>query len=157
VVLEDIAFELPERGALAYGSERRRQDYALATIMGHTNFSRGKQSIPRQADPGLPVYERCRLAWASYRRRATSSLPSRSRENLTVAARPAAGRWHAVYELFPKLASGAGTGATDLGRRTADARDRASADGQSDLALMDEPLEGLAPIIVEVLLQALQR
>jgi len=154
VVLEDIAFELPERGAWRYWSERRRQDYAPRDHHGHTTFHAG--SIEYQGKPiaGLPVYERCRLAWASYRRRATSSLPSRSRRTSPSPRAPAAGRWHASTISFRSSPSGAATGQPDLRRRTADARDRASADGQSDLLLMDEPLEGLAPIIVEVLLQA---
>ena len=44
-----------------------------------------------------------------------------------------------------------------LRRRAADARDRARADGNPSLLLMDEPLEGLAPIIVEALLISLKK
>ena len=57
VVLEDIAFELPERGALAVlGRNGVGKTTLLATIMGHTTFHAG--SIEYQGKPiaGLPVY-----------------------------------------------------------------------------------------------------
>ena len=79
-------------------------------------------------------------------------------ENLGVAARP--GRWtvERVYDLFPKLAERRGHWGNQIsgGEQQMLAIGRALM-GNPTLLLMDEPLEGLAPIIVEVLLQALQR
>ena len=43
-----------------------------------------------------------------------------------------------------------------LRRRAADARDRARADGQPALLLLDEPMEGLAPIIVQELVRVIR-
>ena len=79
-------------------------------------------------------------------------------ENLTVAARP--GRWttERVYELFPALAARRAHMGNQLsgGEQQMLAIGRALM-GNPALLLMDEPLEGLAPIIVEGLLKALTR
>jgi len=159
VVLEDIAFELPERGALAVlGRNGVGKTTLLATVMGHTTFHAG--SIEYQGRPiaGLPVYERCRLGIGLVPQ-ARDIFPSLTvEENLTVAARP--GRWTLgrVYELFPKLAERRGHWGNQIsgGEQQMLAIGRALM-GNPTLLLMDEPLEGLAPIIVEVLLQAMER
>ena len=159
VVLEDIAFELPERGALAVlGRNGVGKTTLLATVMGHTTFHAG--SIEHQGKPivGLPVYERCRLGIGLVPQ-ARDIFPSLTvEENLTVAARP--GRWTLgrVYELFPKLAERRGHWGNQIsgGEQQMLAIGRALM-GNPTLLLMDEPLEGLAPIIVEVLLQAMER
>jgi branched-chain amino acid transport system ATP-binding protein len=159
VVLEDIAFELPERGALAVlGRNGVGKTTLLATVMGHTTFHAG--SIEHQGKPivGLPVYERCRLGIGLVPQ-ARDIFPSLTvEENLTVAARP--GRWTLgrVYGLFPKLAERRGHWGNQIsgGEQQMLAIGRALM-GNPTLLLMDEPLEGLAPIIVEVLLQAMER
>jgi branched-chain amino acid transport system ATP-binding protein len=159
VVLEDIAFELPERGALAVlGRNGVGKTTLLATIMGHTTFHAG--SIEYQGRPiaWLPVYERCRLG-VGLVPQTRDIFPSLTvEENLTVAARP--GRWtlERVYDLFPKLAERRAHWGNQIsgGEQQMLAIGRALM-GNPTLLLMDEPLEGLAPIIVEVLLQALQR
>lgn len=159
VVLEDVAFELPERGALAVlGRNGVGKTTLLATVMGHTTFHSG--SIECQGKPiaGLPVYERCRLG-IGFVPQAREVFPSLTvEENLTVAARP--GRWTLgrVYDLFPKLAERRGHWGNQIsgGEQQMLAIGRALM-GNPTLLLMDEPLEGLAPIIVEILLQAMQR
>ena len=159
VVLEDVAFELPERGALAVlGRNGVGKTTLLATVMGHTTFHSG--SIDYQGKPiaGLPVYERCRLG-IGFVPQAREVFPSLTvEENLTVAARP--GRWTLgrVYDLFPKLAERRGHWGNQIsgGEQQMLAIGRALM-GNPTLLLMDEPIEGLAPIIVEVLLQAMQR
>src|SRR5438445_7389021 len=159
VVLEDIAFGLPERGALAVlGRNGVGKTTLLTTIMGHTTFHAG--SIEYQGRPiaKLPVYERCRLGIGLVPQ-SRDIFPSLTvEENLGVAARP--GRWsfERVYDLFPKLAERRGHWGNQIsgGEQQMLAIGRALM-GNPTLLLMDEPLEGLAPIIVEVLLQALQR
>jgi branched-chain amino acid transport system ATP-binding protein len=159
VVLEDIAFELPERGALAVlGRNGVGKTTLLATVMGHTTFHAG--SIEYQGRPiaGLPTYERCHLG-IGFVPQAREIFPSLTvEENLAVAARP--GRWTLgrVYDLFPKLAERRGHWGNQIsgGEQQMLAIGRALM-GNPALLLMDEPLEGLAPIIVEVLLQAMQR
>ena len=159
VVLEDVALELPERGALAVlGRNGVGKTTLLATIMGHTTFHSG--SIEYQGRPiaGLPVYERCRLRIGLVPQ-AREIFPSLTvEENLAVAARP--GRWtiERVYDLFPKLAERRRHWGNQIsgGEQQMLAIGRALM-GNPTLLLMDEPLEGLAPIIVEVLLRAMQR
>ncbi len=159
VVLEDVALELPERGALAVlGRNGVGKTTLLATIMGHTTFHSG--SIEYQGRPiaGLPVYERCRLRIGLVPQ-AREIFPSLTvEENLAVAARP--GRWtiERVYDLFPKLAERRRHWGNQIsgGEQQMLAIGRALM-GNPALLLMDEPLEGLAPIIVAVLLQAMQR
>ena len=155
------AFTLPERGSLAVlGRNGVGKTTLLATIMGHTTFHSGSIEFQRR-----PNRTRCRSTSArapasATCRRTALIFPSLSvEENLTVAARP--GRWNARARLRPLPAprrAAAPPRQPDLRRRAADARDRPRADGQPDAAAcMDEPLEGLAPIIVESLLQALKR
>ncbi|HEX4797838.1 MAG TPA: ABC transporter ATP-binding protein [Burkholderiales bacterium] len=159
IVLEDVELTLPERGALAVlGRNGVGKTTLLATIIGHTTFHAGSIEYHGRPIAGLPVYERCRLGIGLVPQ-AREIFPSLTvEENLTVAARP--GRWalERVYDLFPKLAERRGHWGNQIsgGEQQMLAIGRALM-GNPTLLLMDEPLEGLAPIIVEVLLQAVQR
>ena len=159
VVLEDVALTLPERGALAIlGRNGVGKTTLLATIMGHTTFHSGEIVFNAQAVHRLPVYERARrgIGFVPQERLIFPSLSVH--ENLTVAARP--GRWSVerVYELFPRLKERRAAMGNQLsgGEQQMLAIGRALM-GNPTLLLMDEPLEGLAPIIIELLLKALQR
>ncbi len=159
VVLEDIAFTLAERGSLAVlGRNGVGKTTLLATIMGHTTFHSGDMAFRGQTLTRMPAFERNR-AGIGYVPQAREVFPSLSvEENLTVAGR--AGRWtlERVYELFPRLAerrshmgnqiSGGEQQMLSIGRALM---------GNPTLLLMDEPLEGLAPIIVETILKAMER
>jgi len=129
----------------------------LATIMGHTTFHAG--SIEYQGKPiaGLPVYERCRLGVGLVPQTRDIFLPSRSRRTSPSPRAPAAGRWHASTISFPKLAERRGHWGNQISAANSRCSRSASADGQSDLAAHGRASRRLAPIIVEVLLQALQR
>jgi branched-chain amino acid transport system ATP-binding protein len=159
VVLEDIAFSLPERGALAVlGRNGVGKTTLLSTVIGHTTFHSG--SIEYRGTPiaGLPAYERARLG-IGYVPQEREIFPSLTvEENLTVAAQP--GRWNLerVYELFPGIERRRG----HMGNQISGGEQQMLAIGRAlmgnpTLLLMDEPLEGLAPIIVESLLKALAR
>jgi branched-chain amino acid transport system ATP-binding protein len=159
VVLEDIALDLPERGALAVlGRNGVGKTTLLSTIMGHTTFHAGSIEVQGRPVERLPVYERCRVGIGLVPQ-AREIFPSLTvHENLVVAARP--GRWtlERVFELFPRLGERRGHWGNQIsgGEQQMLAIGRALM-GNPTLLLMDEPLEGLAPIIVEVLLQAMQR
>jgi branched-chain amino acid transport system ATP-binding protein len=159
VVLEDVGFSLAERGTLAVlGRNGVGKTTLLATIMGHTSFHAGGIEFRGRAVGRTPVYERCRLG-IGYVPQAREIFPSLTvEENLTVAARP--GRWtlERIYEVFPRLAERR----SHMGNQISGGEQQMLAIGRAlmgnpSLLLMDEPLEGLAPIIVESLLTALQR
>jgi branched-chain amino acid transport system ATP-binding protein len=159
VVLEDVAFGLAERGSLAVlGRNGVGKTTLLATIMGHTSFHSGAIEYRGRPVARLPVYERCRLG-IGYVPQARDIFPSLTvHENLVIAAR--AGPWtlDRVYDLFPRLAERR----SHMGNQISGGEQQMLAIGRAlmgnpSLLLMDEPLEGLAPIIVESLLGTLQR
>ena len=86
VILEDVAFELPERGSLAVlGRNGVGKTTLLATIMGHTTFHSGEIVFSSQSVSLLPVYERSRLG-IGFVPQERLIFPSLSvEENLTVA------------------------------------------------------------------------
>ena len=159
VILEDVSFELPERGSLAVlGRNGVGKTTLLSTVMGHTTFHAGDIFFGDKSIASLPVYERNRLG-IGFVPQERLIFPSLSvEENLTVAERP--GRWSVarVYDLFPRLAERREHRGNQIsgGEQQMLAIGRALM-GNPTLLLMDEPLEGLAPIIVETLLRSLQR
>jgi branched-chain amino acid transport system ATP-binding protein len=158
-ILEDVSFTLPERGSLAVlGRNGVGKTTLLATIMGHTTFQAGEVRFLEKRIEAEAVYERAR-AGIGYVPQDRLVFPSLSvEENLTVAAR--SGRWNLerVYDLFPRLAERKHHRGNQIsgGEQQMLAIGRALM-GNPTLLLMDEPLEGLAPIIVETLLKALKR
>jgi branched-chain amino acid transport system ATP-binding protein len=159
VVLEDVGFALAERGSLAIlGRNGVGKTTLLATVMGHTTFHAGSIEFNGKPIAGMPVHQRNRIG-IGYVPQTRDIFPSLSVvENLDVAARP--GRWTAelVFDLFPRLAERRSHMGNQLsgGEQQMLAAGRALM-GNPTLLLMDEPLEGLAPIIVETLLKALER
>jgi len=159
VVLEDVELSLPERGSLAVlGRNGVGKTTLLSTIMGHTTFHSGQILFNGSPIQGLPVYERSRLG-IGYVPQERLIFPSLSlHENLTVAERP--GRWttERVYHLFPRLLERRHAMGNQLsgGEQQMLAIGRALM-GNPSLLLLDEPLEGLAPIIVEMLLLSLKK
>jgi branched-chain amino acid transport system ATP-binding protein len=159
VVLEDIGFALPERGSLAVlGRNGVGKTTLLATIMGHTTLHSGNVVLNGDSVEKDAVYTRSR-AGIGYVPQEREIFPSLSvEENLTVAGRP--GRWNLerVYDLFPRLKerrhhrgnqiSGGEQQMLSIGRALM---------GNPGVLLMDEPLEGLAPIIIEHLLLSIQK
>jgi branched-chain amino acid transport system ATP-binding protein len=160
VILEDVALSLPERGSLAVlGRNGVGKTTLLATIMGHTTFHAGNIEFNGQSVARQPVYERARLG-IGYVPQGREIFPSLTvEENLSVAARHGR-RWtlERVYDLFPRLAERRHHRGNQIsgGEQQMLAVGRALM-GNPTLLLMDEPLEGLAPIIVEALLRSLQR
>jgi branched-chain amino acid transport system ATP-binding protein len=163
VVLEDVDLELPARGALAVlGRNGVGKTTLLATVMGHTSFHSGTIALEGKSISHLPVYERSNLG-IGYVPQERLIFPSLSvHENLDVARRPRGRneRWtiERVYRLFPRLKERQRAMGNQLsgGEQQMLAIGRALM-GNPSLLLMDEPLEGLAPIIVETLLASLKR
>jgi branched-chain amino acid transport system ATP-binding protein len=159
VVLDDVSLELPEQGSLAVlGRNGVGKSTLLLTIMGYTRIGRGTIAW-RGADITSVAPHRRALAgigWVAQEREVFPSLTVE--ENLTVAARR--GRWDlaAVYRLFPSLAERR----THRGNHLSGGEQQMLAIARAlmtnpALLLLDEPLEGLAPIIVEELTRAIRR
>jgi branched-chain amino acid transport system ATP-binding protein len=159
VVLDQVNLELPEQGSLALlGRNGVGKSTLLMTIMGDTAVMRGSVSFRGQDITHVASYRRARagIGWVAQEREIFPSLTVE--ENLTVAARP--GRWDlkAVTELFPRLAERKNSKGNQLsgGEQQMLALARALMTNPS-LLLLDEPLEGLAPIIVEEVVRAIRR
>jgi branched-chain amino acid transport system ATP-binding protein len=166
VVLEDIGLSLPERGTLALlGRNGVGKTTLLATLMGHTTLHAGEIAFAGRSVQDLPVHRRARLGMG-FVPQAREIFPSLTvEENLTVAARPlketqrhAGWDLERIYGLFPRLAERR----AHMGNQISGGEQQMLAIGRAlmgnpALLLMDEPFEGLAPIIVEGLLMSLRK
>jgi branched-chain amino acid transport system ATP-binding protein len=159
IVLEAITFELPPGETLALlGRNGVGKTTLLATIMGHTRLRAGTIRFAGHEIGGLPAFHRARLGigFVPQEREIFPSLTVV--ENLMVAAR--SGRWSLprIFDFFPSLAERRHHRGNQLsgGEQQMLAIGRALI-GNPSLLLMDEPLEGLAPVIVDALLAGLGR
>lgn len=159
VVLDGISLEVPEHGSLAVlGRNGVGKSTLFLAIMGYTHVTRGKVAWRGANITRLAPHRRAKagLGWVAQEREIFPSL--RVEENLTVASRP--GRWDlpAVYNLFPRLAERR----TNMGNQLSGGEQQMLAIARAlmtnpALLLLDEPLEGLAPIIVEELAAAIRQ
>jgi branched-chain amino acid transport system ATP-binding protein len=157
VVLDGISLALAEGGTLAVlGRTGVGKSTLLLSIMGYTRLHRGALLWHGHDISRLPPHRRARLGigWVAQEREVFPSLTVH--ENLTVAARPGDWTLQRVYALFPRLAERR----THKGNQLSGGEQQMLAIARAlmtnpRLLLLDEPLEGLAPIIVEELAQAL--
>ncbi len=166
VVLNHVALSLAEGQTLALlGRNGTGKTTLINTLAGATRQHGGSILLGGALLHTLPSHERAAagIGWVPQERNIFKSLTVH--ENLTAVARPArAGRsakpWTParVYELFPRLSERKG----NLGTQLSGGEQQMLAVGRAlvlnpTLLLLDEPLEGLAPIIVQELLQAIRR
>ena len=159
VVLEDIRLALDPGETLSIiGRNGVGKSTLLATIMGHTNLHGGRVLLHGKDISKLATYNRV-IAGLGYVPQEREIFPSLTlRENLEVAARPGKWTYDTVCELFPRLGERAGNMGNQLsgGEQQMLAIGRALI-GNPTVLLMDEPSEGLAPVIVEELARAVKR
>jgi branched-chain amino acid transport system ATP-binding protein len=160
VVLEGISLDVADGGTLAVlGRNGVGKTTLLATMVGHTTLHAGRIEFRVQSIERLRPFQRARLGigYVPQEREIFASL--NVNENLSVATRGGT-RWtrERVYHLFPSLAERR----RNMGNQLSGGEQQMLAIGRAlmgnpSLLLLDEPLEGLAPVIVDALLLALHR
>src|SRR5215468_5517814 len=158
VVLEDIRLALGASETVSIiGRNGVGKTTLLATIMGHTTLHGGRVLLQGKDISSIPTYRRV-TAGLGYVPQEREIFPSLTlRENLEVAARPGSWTIQTVFELFPRLAERADNRGNQLsgGEQQMLAIGRALISNPTVL-LMDEPSEGLAPVVVEQLVAAIR-
>ena len=166
VVLTGISVSIAEGQTLALlGRNGTGKTTLINTIAGATRLHGGSISLGGVALHKLPAHERAAagIGWVPQERNIFKSLTVD--ENLTAVARPSRSggkspQWTParVYEMFPRLAERK----NNLGTQLSGGEQQMLAVGRAlvlnpSILLLDEPLEGLAPIIVQELLRAIRR
>ncbi len=159
VVLHDVSLALDQGQTLALlGRNGTGKTTLINTLAGATRQHAGGITLGGVALHRLASHERAAagVGWVPQERNIFKSLTVH--ENLTAVARP--GKWTParVYEMFARLAERK----TNLGIQLSGGEQQMLAVGRAlvlnpRLLLLDEPLEGLAPIIVQELLRAIRR
>jgi branched-chain amino acid transport system ATP-binding protein len=159
VVLTGISLSLAEGRALALlGRNGTGKTTLINSIVGVTRYFSGNILLDGVDITGLRPDQRAHagIGWVPQERNIFKSLTVH--ENLTAVAQPGPWSTEKVYELFPRL----NERRQNLGNQLSGGEQQMLAVARAlvlnpRVMLLDEPLEGLAPIIVEELLRALRR
>jgi branched-chain amino acid transport system ATP-binding protein len=159
VVLFDITLSLREGRSLALlGRNGVGKTTLVNSIIGVTRRRGGRLTLAGRDITALPPEARAHagIGWVPQERNIFRSLSVL--ENLTAVARPGPWTPARVFEMFPRLAERKG----NMGSQLSGGEQQMLAIGRAlvlnpKLLLLDEPTEGLAPIIIEELLRALKR
>ena len=158
VILEDVSLRLGPGETLALlGRNGVGKTTLLRTIMGHTAVHSGDVFVDGAPVTRWPIYRRARagLGFVPQEREIFPSLSVL--ENLSVAARGSSWSLDRVFALFPNLAERRG----NMGNQLSGGEQQMLAVARVLMCdpaflLLDEPLEGLAPVIVNALMAAFQ-
>ncbi len=159
VVLSGIDLRVPEGQALAVlGRNGMGKTTLINSIVGVTRQFGGRILLDGADITRMPPERRAQtgVGWVPQERNIFRSLTVD--ENLTALARPGAWTLKKVFELFPRLEERRG----NLGNALSGGEQQMLAIGRAlilnpRIVLLDEPLEGLAPIIIDELLKALRK
>ena len=159
VVLEDISLSVAEGDSLALlGRNGMGKTTLLVTLMGLTRLHRGSIRLRGTSIGALPTHRRVHsgLGWVPQERCMFASLTVE--EHLTAVAR--SGHWNLgrVYGIFPKLEERR----RNLGNQLSGGEQQMLAIARAlmvnpRLLLLDEPMEGLAPIIVQEMMTVIRQ
>ena len=157
-VLDDISFDLDAGASLALlGRNGMGKTTLLATLMGATRQTRGKIRFDGRDLTVVPSHRRAHagLGWVPQERDIFASLSVE--ENLTVVARPGPWDLAKVYQAFPRLHERR----ANMGNQLSGGEQQMLSMGRAlmvnpKVLLLDEPLEGLAPLIVQELLAVIE-
>jgi len=158
LVLHGISLDVADHGSLAVlGRNGVGKSTLLLTIMGYTQLRAGRlrwrgQDISRVASHRRAVNG---IGWVAQEREIFPSLSVE--ENLTVAARPGPWDLASVFKMFPRLAERR----RNMGNQLSGGEQQMLAIARAlmtnpELMLLDEPFEGLAPVIVDELAAAMK-
>jgi len=159
-VLQDVTFTVDERPVAIIGRNGMGKSTLCQAIMGLLGSTTGSVKFGGQELMGKPPYRiaRAGLGFVPQGRRLFPSLSTD--EHLQIVPRNGYGSWtiKRVYETFPKLAERKRTGAGQLsgGEQQMLAIGRALLTNPK-LLIMDEPSEGLAPNIVESVIDTIRK
>jgi branched-chain amino acid transport system ATP-binding protein len=156
VVLEDVSFSLRRGAALVVlGRNGVGKTTLMRTIAGHADRHHGRVVLDDIEIGGAPAWRRARMG-VGYVPQERDIFPSLTvLENLTVGSRTGAWTLERIFELFPSLAQRTHNFGNQLsgGEQQMLSIARALA-LQPTILLLDEPFEGLAPTLVEMLRKA---
>jgi branched-chain amino acid transport system ATP-binding protein len=159
VVLDGLSFTLPAGGTLAVlGRNGVGKTTLLATLMGFTDRHRGTIHFGERSVETMASHRRNRAGFG-YVPQEREIFPSLSvEENMLIARRDGGWPLEAVYDLFPALKQRR----LNSGNRLSGGEQQMLAVGRAlvgapKLLLLDEPTEGLAPIVVDALSDTLAR
>jgi len=158
-VISNITLRLDEGRSLAIlGRNGVGKTTLLNTVIGVTRHRGGRVILGGRDVTALPPEERARagIGWTPQERNIFRSLTVE--ENITAVALPGPWTLDRIYDMFPRLKERR----ANLGNQLSGGEQQMLAIGRAlalnpKLLLLDEPTEGLAPVIVEELLRALRR